>query len=95
MADLGDAMDELQAWPGVCLVVTGAGASFCSGADLGLAQAMASDGEGDGAELMSLYMQHELARLGRLPCVSVAALNGPAVGGGSELSTVKPWPVVA
>lgn len=88
MAELGDAIDELERWDGACLHVTGTGSTFCSGSDLSLVSALS----GDGAETMSRYMQHELTRLAHLPCVSVAVINGPAVGGGSEVSTVRVKP---
>lgn len=58
------------------LVLTGAGTSFCSGADL-------TGGYGD-EFLQALYgMLHGLTRL---PVPVIAAVNGPAVGAGTQLA---------
>ena len=58
------------------LVVTGEGSSFCSGADL--------DGVYGGEFLEALYgMLHGLTRL---PVPVVAAVNGPAIGAGTQLA---------
>lgn len=58
------------------LVVTGAGTAFCSGADLG--------GVYGDAFIEALYgMLHGLARL---PVPVVAAVNGPAIGAGTQLA---------
>jgi enoyl-CoA hydratase len=58
------------------LVVTGAGSSFCSGADL--------TGVYGDEFLSALYGM--LHGLGRLPVPIVAAVNGPAVGAGTQLA---------
>lgn len=58
------------------LVVTGAGSSFCSGADL--------TGVYGEEFLEALYgMLHGLTRL---PVPLIAAVNGPAIGGGTQLA---------
>ncbi len=58
------------------LVVTGAGTAFCSGADLG--------GVYGEEFLQALYgMLHGLTRL---PVPVVAAVNGPAIGAGTQLA---------
>ncbi len=58
------------------LVITGAGTSFCSGADL--------DGVYGQEFLQALYgMLHGLAAL---PVPIVAAVNGPAIGAGTQLA---------
>ena len=58
------------------LVVTGAGTSFCSGADLGGVY---------GQEFLdALYGM--LRSLTRLPVPLVAAVNGPAIGAGTQLA---------
>ncbi|QWC85128.1 enoyl-CoA hydratase [Nocardioidaceae bacterium] len=58
------------------LVVTGEGSSFCSGADLG--------GVYGDAFLEALYGM--LHRLTALPVPLIAAVNGPAIGAGTQLA---------
>jgi len=69
------------------LVVTGAGKSFCAGMDL---KAVASDeGLAAGLPLKLLASLADLTlRLRRLAVVSVAKVNGAAIGGGCGLATV-------
>ena len=69
------------------LILTGAGKSFCAGMDL---KAVATD---DGlAAGLPLKLLSSLAdfclRLRRLPLVSIAKVNGAAIGGGCGLATV-------
>lgn len=85
LADLGDAVEDLEAWKGAGLVLKGAGGWFCAGADLDMVAAHLSSPE-DGLA-MCRYMQDVLGRLRDLPCVSVALVEGAALGGGAELLT--------
>ena len=77
-------LDELAARSDVHgLVVTGAGKSFCAGMDL--KQVL----DVPGAPLKLLTMLAEFCvRLRGLPMVSIAAVNGAAIGGGCGLATV-------
>ncbi|CAM9989279.1 unnamed protein product [Scytosiphon promiscuus] len=86
MAQLADAVDELERWDtGVALVVHGAGGSFCAGADLSMAREHLITGT-DG-RVMCALMSDTLTRLRSLPLISVAAIDGAAIGGGAELCT--------
>jgi enoyl-CoA hydratase/carnithine racemase len=81
---LGEIGRELALDPGVrvCLL-TGAGEkAFCAGADLKERQGMS---RGQVREMLSAY-RSELAWLGTSDFVSVAAINGAALGGGLELA---------
>lgn len=72
------------------IVVTGRGSAFCSGADLGGvygpvgAPPAATIAEGSGGFLEELYgMLHGLSKL---PVPVIAAVNGPAIGAGTQLA---------
>jgi enoyl-CoA hydratase len=66
------------------LVVTGAGSTFCSGADLGnLVKLTAAEG-GDPTEVRAIYDGFLAFRDSPLP--TIAAVNGPAVGAGMNLA---------
>jgi methylglutaconyl-CoA hydratase len=65
------------------LVVTGAGKSFCAGMDL---KAVLGDPAAPG-KLLGLLSDFLLA-LRQLPVVSIARINGAAIGGGCGLATV-------
>jgi len=82
--DLGRLGRELSADPGVrATLVTGAGErAFCAGADLKEREGMS---EAEVREMLDLY-RSELAWLGSAPFLVVAALNGPALGGGLEVA---------
>lgn len=58
------------------IVITGGGSAFCSGADLG--------GVYGQEFLIALYTM--LHGLGKLPVPVIAAVNGPAIGAGTQLS---------
>jgi enoyl-CoA hydratase/carnithine racemase len=65
------------------LIVTGAGSAFASGGDI--AELRGYPSRADGLRLATL-MGDALARLEALPCPTLAALNGPARGGGAEIA---------
>jgi len=66
------------------VVVCGADGFFCSGGDLTTVRAIADPVNG---RRMSLLMHANLSRLQALPLVSVAVVEGMAIGGGAEIST--------
>ena len=94
MAQLAEKVDALTAadetW---AVVLSGEGGHFCAGADLGLALEHVTTNE-DGL-LMSSLMTSVLLRLRALPMISIAAVDGNAIGGGAELCTATDWRVFA
>lgn len=66
------------------LILYGTDSFFCSGADLGTVRNLP---EHCGAQYISSVMQHNMKRLQLLPMVSVALVEGKALGGGVELIT--------
>lgn len=81
IADLGALLDRSLADTSIrAAVVTGAGASFCAGADLGeLAKRSPEDS-------LTLASRDLFDRWARAPWPTVAAVDGPAMGGGFELA---------
>ena len=65
------------------LIVTGVGNAFVSGGDLSELQHYPT--RSDGLRLATI-MGEALKRLDALPCPTVAAINGPARGGGAEIA---------
>lgn len=89
IADLTVALDELERWcasseRAAAVVVTGAGdRAFVAGADLRYLESISSREE---MAAFSRTMQEALARLEDLPVPVIAALEGPALGGGTEVA---------
>ncbi|KAI9330213.1 enoyl-CoA hydratase domain-containing protein [Zopfochytrium polystomum] len=67
------------------VIVTGEGGVFCSGFDLSTTSDSLPFHEAGGQ--FSLLMHDTLSRLRALPLVTVAAIDGYALGGGAELAT--------
>jgi ethylmalonyl-CoA/methylmalonyl-CoA decarboxylase len=94
ISQLLDAVHTLEDWSaGAALIIEGEGGSFCAGADLELVRNALKTRE-DGV-LMSELMTCILGRLRSLPILSVAAVDGAAMGGGAELATATDWRVFA
>ncbi len=83
LAALHARVDEVAASKAQVLVVTGAGKAFCAGMDLKLVL------DTPGAPEKLLHSLADLTlKLRALPMVSVAKVNGAAIGGGCGLSCV-------
>ncbi|KAG7260592.1 hypothetical protein CRUP_038199 [Coryphaenoides rupestris] len=85
MVELEERVSQLETWTqGKGLIVRGASGTFCSGSDLNAVRAISNPQDG---MKMCMFMQDALTRLLRLPLVSVALVEGRALGGGAELTT--------
>ncbi len=85
MASLADAVLELSRWDGAVVHVVGEGSVFCAGGHLDDVRDALIDG--DNGLGMAHAMTAVLDEFRGLPFVSVALVNGPALGGGAELAT--------
>lgn len=82
MVQLADAVEALQAFEGSALILAANGPVFCSGGHLGDVR----DGLVEHGAAMASAMTEVLDGLLALPLVSVAAVGGPAIGGGTEIA---------
>lgn len=89
VARLAEIVDGLAGDPEVrAVVLTGAGRGFCSGANLlgGTGESLGAGGMGVRAAVMA--MNDVLAAIAEMQKPWLAAVNGPAVGGGCSLALV-------
>ncbi|XP_044105246.1 ethylmalonyl-CoA decarboxylase isoform X2 [Neovison vison] len=85
MLQLLERVIELENWTeGKGLIVRGAENTFSSGSDLNAVKALATPEDG---LVLCMFMQNTLTRLMRLPLISVALIQGRALGGGAEVTT--------
>lgn len=76
---------ELENWTeGKGLIVHGAKNTFSSGSDLNAVKALGTPEDG---MALCMFMQNILTRFMRLPLISVALIQGWALGGGAEFLT--------
>lgn len=85
MLQLLEKVIELENWTeGRGLIVRGAKNTFSSGSDLNAVKALGTPEDG---VALCMFMQNTLTRLMRLPLISVALVQGWALGGGAEFIT--------
>src|SRR5215475_8779142 len=80
--DMGDALDIIEASKARCLVITGAGRAFCSGANLNdpdrKPRDRAAEARGEVKTDLELWYNPTFTRLRALPFPVVTAINGIA-----------------
>jgi methylglutaconyl-CoA hydratase len=92
--DLLLALNEISTSDAIVLILTGAGKAFCSGMDLDNLKGML--GRSAGQSLEDSKMMGRLFRtLYEFPKVTIAAVNGPAIAGGSGLALLCDFTLAA
>lgn len=93
MRAFAECIEQAHAQPDLrALIVTGAGRTFIAGGDMN--DLKDAPTHADGLRLATL-MGDALTRLETLPCPTIAALNGPALGGGAEIAVICDLRVLA
>jgi enoyl-CoA hydratase len=93
MEAFADLIEELYAQPNLrVLIVSGTGKAFVSGGDLSELQHYPLPEHG---ERLARIMGDALQRFEALPCPTIAAINGPARGGGAEVAMACDIRVIA
>lgn len=88
--DMTDAMDQVEAGSARCLVITGAGRAFCSGANLNdpdrPSRDRAAEARGEVKSDLESWYNPMFLRLRALSIPVVTAINGMAAGAGMSLA---------
>ena len=88
--DMTVAMDRVEAGSARCLVITGAGRAFCSGANLNdpdrPPRDRAAEARGEAKSDLDTWYNPMFLRLRALPMPVVTAINGMAAGAGMSLA---------
>lgn len=84
MSDLLDIVDDLYSWQeGKGVILYGHNGFFCSGGDLVSVKELANYEDG---LKMATFMQYILGRFQSLPMITMAFIQGKAIGGGAEVA---------
>lgn len=84
---IGDAVEQLGADPAVrALIVTGAGRGFCAGADVDYLRELVETGNDRDFEKLLRAGERVVTAIRDLEKPVLAAINGPAAGGGANLA---------
>jgi 2-(1,2-epoxy-1,2-dihydrophenyl)acetyl-CoA isomerase len=88
LAGLAEALDTIDAKKADirCLVLTGAGRAFCTGANLQGRNQQQTSGRSNAGALLETGFHPFLRRLRNLHCPIVTAVNGPAAGAGMSFA---------
>jgi 2-(1,2-epoxy-1,2-dihydrophenyl)acetyl-CoA isomerase len=88
--DMTQALDAVESGPARCLVITGAGSAFCSGANLNDRNRPPRDRQaearGEAKTDLETWYNPTFQRLRALPIPVVTAINGIAAGAGMSLA---------
>lgn len=88
--DMTDALDRVEAGSSRCLVITGAGRAFCSGANLNdpdrQPRDRAAEARGEVKSDLESWYNPTFMRIRALPVPVVTAINGIAAGAGMSLA---------
>lgn len=93
---IASTLNELMERPDIrLLVLSGAGRSFCSGADLKTTSYPTVEGDWSTRRNRTSTWQRVLEQLERIPQVTIASMQGHIVGGGALLATACDFRVIA
>jgi methylglutaconyl-CoA hydratase len=87
LAELVEALDQVERSPAQVVVLTGAGKAFCAGMDLEELKTLTGKTPAENLE-DSRRMARVFRRLYDFPRPTIAAVNGPAIAGGMGLATM-------
>src|ERR1700721_2286445 len=76
------------------MILTGSGAAFCAGLDLAALEAMAASSPAE-QEADARRIAHLFRTLYTFPAPTIAAVNGPAIAGGTGLATLCDFTLAA